>query len=223
MKKRLIPALLTLLSSSVLAASSHTDFKSQILPIPDNVKSIMKKYTWHPGCPVPLEDLSYVELAYYGFDHKPHQGVLIVNKTVAKDVVEIFKDLYAHHFPIERMELMDVFKGDDDAAMKVNNTSSFNCRAVTGKPGVFSQHSYGRAIDINTMINPYVKGPLVLPPNGAPYVDRTKLYPGKITKNSLIYQDFISRGWSWGGDWHDLQDYQHFEKRADAEKRSPNG
>lgn len=216
-------ALFSLVSASLFAAKTPDTFTSNISPIPKNVATTMEQNTWHAGCPVPLSDLAYVKLTYWGFDHHPHQGILIVNKALANEVVDIFKELYKAHFPIEKMQTMDVYHGDDDAALKDNNTSAFNCRAVTGKPGVFSQHSYGRAIDINTMVNPYVKGTIVLPPNGAAYIDRTKPAPGKITKDDLVYKAFISRGWSWGGDWHDLQDFQHFEKRDNGEKRNPNG
>lgn len=202
---------------------SEPTFESSITTIPINTQKIMQKYTWRSGCPVPLNDLAEIKLSYWGFDHKIHQGILIVNKTLATEVVSIFKAVYEHKFPIERMQTMDKFKGDDDAAMEVNNTSAFNCRSITGKPGVFSQHSYGNAIDINTLINPYIKGDKILPPAGKKYVDRTEYHPGKITKDSFIYNEFVKRGWSWGGNWHDLQDYQHFEKRLNNTKRDPYG
>ena len=121
------------------------------------------------------------------------------------------------------MRPMGAFNDDDEAAMAANNTSSFNCREVTGQPGVYSQHSYGRAIDINPLINPYVKETLVLPANGSQFVDRDISYPGKITKDSLIYREFVKHGWDWGGSWYDVQDYQHFEKRANGERRNPYG
>lgn len=138
-------------------------------------------------------------------------------------MVQIFKILYLNQFPIGKMEPMETFKGDDNAALIANNTSAFNCREVTGQPGIYSQHSYGRAIDINPKINPYVKGKFVLPQNGVPFVDRNKPFPGKITKASLIYKVFTQYGWDWGGNWYDVQDYQHFEKRANGEKRNPFG
>jgi hypothetical protein len=216
--------LISPLTHSSAAKSSMPRFESSISPISTSRQKIMEKYTWRPGCPVPFSDLAEVKLSYWGFDQKAHQGILIVNKALAPEVVSIFKTIYYHKFPIERMEPMDEFKGDDAAAMEVNNSSSFNCRAITGKPGVFSQHSYGRAIDINTLINPYVKGEKILPPCGKKYADRTTAYPGKITKNSLIYKVFTEEfGWDWGGNWNDLQDYQHFEKRANNERRDPNG
>ena len=110
------------------------------------------------------------------------------------------------------MQLIDDFKGDDDLSMTENNTSAFNCRSVTGKPGIFSVHSYGRAIDINPKINPYIKGNLVLPENGRPYTDRTLTSPGIIKLNDFTYNSFIKKGWKWGGSWVSLKDYQHFEK-----------
>lgn len=213
--------------TSIFAQNSDThvsaDFKGNISFIPSTIQKRMKLYTWHEGCPLPLNDLRYVTLSYWGFDKKSHIGSLIVNKSLAKEVVQIFKSLYFQQFPIERMELMDAFKGNDDDAMAANNTSSFNCRDLTGQPGTFSQHSYGRAIDINTKINPYIDDSLILPPNGSKFVDRSKPYPGKIMKNSLIYKLFIKHGWDWAGNWYDVQDYQHFEKRANGEKRNPYG
>ena len=198
-------------------------FKSRIDPISKKIQLKMQRYNVQQGCPIPLSELATVKLSYWGFDKKPHVGVLIVNKALAEEVVEIFKVLYLKKFPIERMELMDTFNHDDDAAMDANNTSAFNCRVVTGEPGLLSQHSYGRAIDINPLINPYVKGSLILPSKGAQFKSREQPCLGKITKNSLIYHEFIKRGWDWGGGWYDVQDYQHFEKQANGVRRNPHG
>ena len=181
------------------------------------------KYTWREDCPVALDHLSYIQLSYWGFDDKTHTGSLIVNKDLAKDVVAVFKVLFKHQFPIKSMELMDVFKGNDIASMEANNTSSFNCRPVTNRPGEFSQHSYGRAIDINPLTNPFVDGKKILPSQGAPYANRNEPSPGKIVKGDLIYREFTKHGWDWAGNWLDVQDYQHFVKRANGEKRNPKG
>lgn len=200
-----------------------TGFQSNINSIPSEFIRQMKQYTWHAGCPVPISDLRYVTLTYWGFDHREHLGVLILNKAVAEEVVTVFKSLYKHRFPIQQMEPMETYKGDDAAAMSDNNTSAFVCRKVTGQPGIYSQHSYGRAIDINPKLNPYVKGELILPAEGAQFVQRNQSYPGMIVKDSLIYKLFIQQGWDWGGSWFDVQDYQHFEKRANGKKRNPFG
>jgi hypothetical protein len=169
-----------------------------------------------------LKELVYVRLTYWGFDKQTHVGALIVHKDLAKDLLAIFAILYQHHFPIESMQLMDAFNDDDAASMAANNTSSFNFREVTGHPGIYSQHSYGRAIDINPMQNPYVKSGTILPAAAHAFVSRHPS-PGKITRDSLIYHEFTERGWDWGGNWYDVQDYQHFEKRANGAKRNPFG
>lgn len=215
----------TMLLSSLLFAQKENQhvFHHKITPIPKQIAVQMHQYTWHKDCPVPMEQLVYLKLSYWGFDKKTHTGNLIVHQELAKEVVVIFQTLYHHHFPIQSMELMDAFKGDDNASMTANNTSAFNCRAVTNRPGEYSQHSYGRAIDINPLLNPYVHDKNIMPAEGANYADRSTPAPGKIIKGDLVYQEFIKYGWDWAGNWYDLQDYQHFEKRAHGEKRNPYG
>lgn len=216
-----------LLSSHLLSHAAQNNmpsvFKSNIASIPNQIHSQMLEFTWHKDCPVPISDLAYVELSYWGFDEQPHMGALIVNKKLAKEVVSIFNILFQHKFAIQQMRPIEEFKGNDLASMRANNTSAFNCRAVTGLPGVFSQHSYGRAIDINPLINPYVDGKLVSPKESAKYLDRTTPAPGKIIKGDIVYRTFKQYGWDWGGNWYDVQDHQHFEKRAREGKRDPQG
>lgn len=169
--------------------------------------------TWHPGCPVVPEDLRQLSITYHDYEGKQRTGTLIVNKEVSAEVLRIFRALYDHGFQIERMVPIEEYGGNDDASMADNNTSAFNCRDATGKPGVFSNHSWGRAIDINPLTNPYVKGDKVLPPAGRRYLDRTKAFKGSVLKDSFIVKEFENAGWTWGGRWPDRQDYQHFEKR----------
>jgi hypothetical protein len=190
-------------------------FQHEIKPIPESFMKIMEKYTWHAGCPVPLKDLAYVTVSYWGFDQKTHSGVLIVNNKLAPEVVDIFHELYDEKFPIASIKPVEIFKGNDEASMAANNTSAFNCRPTTTFPNQFSLHSYGCAIDINTLINPYVKNEKVLPPGGKIYLNRDKPVPGMIIKGDKTYQAFIKRGWEWGGDWSDRQDYQHFQKKSE--------
>ncbi len=208
-KKKLIAFSLLFLTLNVYAQES---FQSDISAIPEHIAKQMQPNTYRVGCPVSLSQLAYIRISYWGYDNKTHIGELIINKKIAQEVVTIFKELYEQKFPIERMELVDNYQGSDDASMENNNTSSFNCREKTGKPGTFSLHSYGEAIDINPLINPYVKGKKVYPPQGVIFLDRSKAFKGIITKDSLAYQSFIKRGWRWGGDWITRQDYQHFEK-----------
>jgi hypothetical protein len=126
-------------------------------------------------------------------------------------VVSVFHELYDQDFPIARMQLVDDYQGSDDLSMEANNTSAFNCREVTGRPGVWSQHSYGGAIDINPVQNPYISsGGTVLPPAGVDYVDRSKDAPGMIHAGDCTVQAFADIGWYWGGAWTSPKDYQHF-------------
>ena len=110
------------------------------------------------------------------------------------------------------MELASRYHGDDNTSMQANNTSAFNCRAVTGRPGVFSKHNYRRAIDNNTIQNPYVNGDTVLPKTESRFLDRSKRQSGLIQANGVVVQAFNKSGWKWGGNWTSLKDYQHFEK-----------
>lgn len=105
------------------------------------------------------------------------------------------------------MVTVEAFGADDDASMAADNTSAFNCRPITGGGG-WSLHSYGVAIDINPRENPYVSGSLVLPPEGAAYLDRSAAVPGLIRAGDPV----VARGFAWGGYWSDPIDYQHFER-----------
>lgn len=164
--------------------------------------------TWRPGCPVGPEWLRRLTVTYRGFDGLEHQGTLIVHLDHVRNVVNVFSQLYAMDFPIERMEPVDAFGGSDDASMAANNTSAFNCRAVTGGTG-WSEHSFGWALDINPVQNPYVRGATVLPPAGREHLTRTAA-PGRILAGDAVVQAFAAIGWSWGGAWTSPRDYQHF-------------
>ncbi len=132
-------------------------FFGMALAVPAAVSTTMKtKNSWREGCPVPISDLSYLKLTHWGFDGQPRVGELVVHKKLALPVVKAFADLFQSRFPIERMELIDQYDGSDDRSMEANNSSAFNCRDITGKPGLWSKHSYGGAIDINPLQNPYV-------------------------------------------------------------------
>ncbi len=136
----------------------------------------------------------------------------MVHKDVVSDVLAIFKVLFARRFAIEKMKVIDDYQGDDDASMADNNTSAFNCRFVAGKPGVFSKHSFGRAIDINPRTNPMVMDGQVFPPAGSAFLDREKKAPGILRAGDQAVRAFARRGWLWGGAWDSMKDYQHFEK-----------
>ncbi len=169
------------------------------------------------NCTTPREALAYVRVLYYGFDGETHIGELIVNKHIAHDVTEIFKELYHARYPIEKIALIDRYGADDELSMQDNNTSCFNFRYISGAKTI-SRHGLGLAIDINPLYNPYVKnnGKTVEPASGKTYADRSKNFPYKIDHNDLAYKVFTKYGFEWGGDWKGVKDYQHFEKDIEA-------
>ncbi|MCP4756830.1 MAG: M15 family metallopeptidase [Proteobacteria bacterium] len=194
-------------------SEAETRFEGSFQAIPASIVTEMKKHSWRRGCPVPLHKLAYLRLVYWGYDGKIHRGELIVAKDVASEVLSIFRELFQKRFPIRRMRLIEHYGGSDDRSMESNNTSAFNCRSVTGRKNVFSAHSYGLAIDINPLVNPFISGSLVAPKNGKNYVDRTRKYKGMIINKGICHSAFKKRGWIWGGSWKSVKDYQHFEKK----------
>jgi hypothetical protein len=202
------------LQPSPVAARTRPEYIATIKPLPDGIRRWMNGVSWRPGCPVPLRDLRLVNLRYWGFDRQAHIGKLVVHADVAKRIAGTFGRLYEVSFPIRRMRLVDYYGADDRTSMEHDNTSAFNCRWRAGQPGVWSQHAYGRAIDLNPVENPYVWSGGVSPWNGAPYVDRSDRRRGMIFHGDAVWWAFRNRSWEWGGDWTSVKDYQHFSRNG---------
>ncbi len=167
------------------------------------------RYSYRAGCPVATSDLRLVHVSFLGFDGTAHVGALVVNRRVARDVVSVFRRLYAARFPIRRMTPMSAFRGSDDASMAADNTSGFNCRRAVGGPG-WSEHAYGLAIDVNPVENPYFLAGKALPPAGRRYRDRARVRRGMAVDGGTLVRAFAAVGWRWGGRWSASPDYQHF-------------
>lgn len=180
-------------------------------PIPAAVEARMRGVSYPEDAEVKLSDLRYLRLSYVDYDGRDQVGELVCNKAIADDLVEIFRELYDARYPIKSMRLIDDFNGDDEASMAADNTSCFNYRKKTGMREL-SKHARGLAIDINPFENPYVRPSRVRPAGASAYADRTRDFPHKIDKNDLCYRLFRAHGFSWGGTWRSVQDYQHFEK-----------
>jgi hypothetical protein len=186
-------------------------FVSAVAEIDDETAARMSA-SWRRGCPVGLDELRLVTVTHHTFDGGVATGEIVVSAQVTEDVVAVFEALFAAGYPIERMELVDVYAADDDRSMAANNTSAFNCRTVSGTSR-WSQHAYGLAIDINPLYNPYVRGAHVAPPEGSAYADRTDGNPALIHPGDAAVVAFAAIGWSWGGDWSS-PDYQHFSRNG---------
>jgi D-alanyl-D-alanine carboxypeptidase-like protein len=166
--------------------------------------------SWHAGCPVAPDRLRLLSLPYIGFDGAPHTGHMVVHADVAVPVIGVFQKLYAARFPIRRMVLIDAYGGRDDASVYADNTSAFNCRAVTGGSS-WSEHAYGKAIDIDPLENPYVyRDGHVMDAHAAPFTHRDTTARGVIHASDVVTNAFAAIGWRWGGNFTATKDYQHF-------------
>ena len=160
--------------------------------LPNEVIERIKGVSYKENPHVKLGDLAYLRVRYYDF-------------------YELFEGCYE----IEKIRLVDEYDADDERSMADNNSSAFNYRVVAGT-NTISAHSYGRAIDINPLINPYIVGNKVMPANAAEYADRDKAFDHKIDRTDLCYCIFRRHSWKWGGDWNNSKDYQHFYKEYDS-------
>jgi hypothetical protein len=152
-----------------------------------------------------LGTLTLIDVLYISFDKCLHRGQLIVHKHVSTEVQNIFKKLLEIKFPIAKMIPVTKFDWDDDRSMAANNTSAFNYRLIYGTNQI-SNHSFGLAIDINPVQNPYVRADGSISPPRAHYEPSN---PGTVTTE--VAEIFISCGWEWGGNWKQ-KDWQHFQK-----------
>jgi len=179
--------------------------------IDGHLRRRMTGRSWHRGCPVPLAQLRLIELRHWGFNRDVHGGELIVHEDAVNDVTKAMRSLFSHRFPIRRMRLVDAYGANDRRSMRADNTSAFNCRFIAGQPGTWSQHAFGRAIDVNPVENPYVTdGGFVSPRAGRRFADRSRDAKGMIHGGDRVVGAFRRVGWEWGGNWHGIRDYQHF-------------
>ncbi len=169
----------------------------------------MTGVSWRPGCPVALRDLRLLTLSHWGFDGRARTGRLIVHRDVATELVAVFHELYAGRFPIRRMVPIDAYGASDFRSIEADNTSAFNCRYVDGTTR-WSEHAYGRAIDVNPIENPYVSGGRTSHRASRAYIDRVPSRRGMAYEGGSLVRAFDRIGWGWGGRWTSVKDYQHF-------------
>ncbi|HXS47293.1 MAG TPA: M15 family metallopeptidase [Solirubrobacterales bacterium] len=186
-------------------------FRGDVARLDTATRERMTGVSWHRGCPVGFADLRLLTARHWGFDGRSHRGRLVVHRDAATAMLGTLRSLYRLRFPIRQMGPVDAYGADDRRSMAADNTSAFNCRTVAGSPGVWSEHAYGRAIDVNPIENPYVtESGFVSPPAGAPYARRSRSAPGMIHRQGPVVEAFASIGWEWGGNWEWPKDFQHF-------------
>lgn len=194
-------------------------------------EEMIHKNIWSTECPIPLERLNLLQVSYIDFNNnQKDDGFLVVHDIVAEHVLNIFKILYNNKFPIAKIKLINDYNGDDKKSMEDNNTSAFNCRKIENSDK-FSLHSYGLAIDINPVQNPFLvtnytpdKTSIPISPSkGMEYINRTNLRPGMVEnivrENESVIEIFKMHGFTiWGGKWNNPVDWHHFQvSREQAE------
>ena len=197
-----------LVLAAVLAAAASAapapapEFSAKVEPVRwDDLR-----YSYRAGCPVGPSQLRALRVSYWGFDGRARVGSIVVARRVAPNIVSVFRQLWAAHFPIRRLQPVSAYRGSDDASMAADNTSGFNCRFVGGTSR-WSMHAFGEAIDVNPVENPYVQGSRYSPPAGRPYIVRSPYRPGMAVTGGVLVRAFASVGWKWGASFGD---YQHF-------------
>ena len=197
------------LVSTTGAGAQTTSFHGTISRIDAAQAKRMTGVSWRPGCPVALRDLRLLLLSHRGFDGRVRTGRLVVHREVAREVVAVFRRLYEAGFPVRRMVPVDAYGGSDFRSIEADNTSAFNCRYVEGTRR-WSEHAYGRALDLNPIENPYVSGGRTSHRASVPYLDRSRRRPGMAYEGGAVVRAFDAIDWSWGGRWRGVKDYQHF-------------
>ncbi|MFP4636582.1 MAG: M15 family metallopeptidase, partial [Nitriliruptoraceae bacterium] len=186
-------------------------FTWEVSRVSEATREAMDGVTWQPDCPVGLDELREVELTHHGFDGGVHRGELIVHTSVVDDLEQVFAAAFGAGFPFEEVVAAHRYDGDDDAIMAANASSAFNCRPITGGDG-WSQHSYGTAVDLNPVLNPYARDGTVLPSAGSDHLDRTDPEPGMLVEGDPVIDAADRLGWEWGGRWQGLVDHMHLER-----------
>jgi hypothetical protein len=199
-----------IVSPDLLPAPADATFHWTVAPVPDDV---LARSTWREGCPVGVEDLRYVTVSFWGFDGRAHTGELLLNADAVDAARAGFEAMHATGYPLEEVRVTRQDELDAAPTGDGNVTTAFVCRAAVGS-GRWSQHAYGRAIDVNPFHNPYEKGSgaarVVIPELATAYTDRSRALPGMIDASSPVVAAFTAAGWGWGGTWRHSKDWQHF-------------
>ena len=209
-----------------IVSEENVDFEQlnnyfTINEISDSILSDIVGKSYVENGDISINELRYLKVLHYNYNHEIQVGELIVNEKIAEDCKNIFLELFSQEYEIHSMYLIDKFwTGDgvdsDTKSIENNNTSAFNYRAVPGTEQL-SKHAMGFAIDINPLQNPYIQygedGTYGIHyKDMEKYVDRSLQKEHMITHEDNVYQVFTKYGFAWGGDWVGPKDYQHFQK-----------
>jgi D-alanyl-D-alanine carboxypeptidase-like protein len=195
------------------ARAAEPPFHSIVRELSPTLRAQLTGEFWRQGCPVTLNDLRLLTVRHWGFDGKAHVGQLVVAREYADPLRSVFRQLYDERFRIRHLSIATSY-GPADERPSRDVSGSFHCRKAVPSPcgsgsRNWSNHAYGRAIDLNPLENPYVGCGRVRDRASDPYLDRSRMRPGMVT--AAVVRAFRSIGWGWGGAWTgDTRDYMHF-------------
>ena len=194
------------------SATHRYTVRALLSPVVTRVTARQLGGSYHVGCPVGPASLRNVDVTFHTFGDTVARGTLVVRDTIVRRVIATWRLALEHGYPIRKMFPAAHYGGSDIKSMYHDNTSAFNCRHVTGDPTSLSPHSYGVAIDVNTVENPYqdVHGTWWPQTIGQQYRDRSHRHPGMLYDDSVVTTALTKRGFRWGGGWFH-PDYQHFD------------
>ncbi len=102
-----------------------------------------------------INNLVLVNVDYRGFDGKIYHGQIVIHKDLEHSINRIFgRILLETDFPITSLFPISMFNWDSSSIN--NNSGAFDWRFVTNSDEI-SDHSFGAAIDINTIPNPWLR------------------------------------------------------------------
>lgn len=194
---------------AVASTQSLPDFRVDVRSLDAAERRAMSPSAWRPGCPVGLGDLRRIRVLHVGFGGRARWGTLVVHRDAVRAVVPVLRQAYRSRFRIRKMLPIERYRGSDSRSVAADNTSGFNCRFVGGTRR-WSQHAYGRAIDINPIENPYVVSGRPVRRRSQPFLDRSNVRRGMVVEGDALVRRFDAAGWGWGGRWRGVKDYQHF-------------
>lgn len=175
----------------------------------------MQNIEFKPRTPVFVKETqTSIVVDYIDFLGRKRKGEIICNEYIAEDLINIFKELLKMEFPIYSIFPVSNFNWDDQISVKANNSSCFNFRTVLGTDKL-SEHSFGSAIDINPIQNPWINPVKYKNNMFMYYFDKISKRRYNVSDLGTINKDvvavFSKYGFEWGGNWN-KPDYQHFYK-----------
>ena len=197
----------------------------RIASISDRVWGQMTGVSWHPGCPVGRSGLRIIRVNYWDYQGYRRRGELVASSDAAAAMGAALAEMYRRELPIRAMYRVDRFgwskrsRGADDyASMAAGNSSAFNCRDVTGRPGTRSPHSWGRSLDVNTWENPYRSAKGIVPNRW--WQPRSDPRVAWRSRSHAVVRVMARHGlrWSFGNG-----DTQHFDYAGAGGKRMAGG